>query len=161
MKEDVQLTGNVQSRDNVRFAMSQELAQDEAEADAEDYEIDSLERGTGAGAGGGRPGSMHSRLATDDDDYDTDAREGGDAPPGYSRGPSGVGRVGEENVVFQMGDDSDSDDDGGVGEGKRGKRMVGDDGKDQVRKSNESGSDDGGRREESGDDERERLRARD
>ncbi|KAI9632189.1 major facilitator protein [Dioszegia hungarica] len=93
------------TRDNVRFAMSQELAQDENEADAEDYEIDSLERGT------------HQRLGTGDDidDGDDDGEEGG------RKGQSGVGSVREENVVFQMGEDSDDESEaGGEGGRKRG-----------------------------------------
>ncbi|WVR04155.1 hypothetical protein IAU60_001154 [Kwoniella sp. DSM 27419] len=72
------------NRDNVQFSMSQELAQDEAEADAEDYEIDSLEAGRAHG--------MRPLNGEDDDEH--------------------VGLVGERdnNVVFAMGDDSDEED---------------------------------------------------
>lgn len=84
--------------------MSQELAQDEGEADAEDYEIDSLERGT------------HQRLGNGDDEDDDFDGEGGRMKA------SGVGNVREENVVFQMGEDSDDEDDEG---GKGGKSWRG------------------------------------
>ena len=99
----------LQTRDNVRFAMSQELAQDEDEADAEDYEIDSLERG------------QHTRLATGEEDAEDLQHIPGDGPPGYSRTPGagangagsgqrrGVG-ANDESVVFAMGDDSDDED---------------------------------------------------
>ncbi|RSH94248.1 hypothetical protein EHS25_004051 [Saitozyma podzolica] len=83
------------TRDNVRFSMSQELAQDEADADAEDYEIDALESGR-----------LHQRLPTgeeDGDDRDGDEEE--------SKGlVNGRHKVGEENVVFAMGEDSDEED---------------------------------------------------
>ena len=85
--------------------MSQELAQDEDEADAEDYEIDSIERGA------------HTRLATGEEDA-----QDIDAPPGYSRtGGNGKRGVGDndESVVFAMGDDSDSEDEDGVKKGYR------------------------------------------
>lgn len=83
--------------------MSQELAQDENEADAEDYEIDSLERGT------------HQRLGTGDDADGDGEEEGG------RKAQSGVGSVREENVVFQMGEDSDDESEaGGEGGRKRG-----------------------------------------
>ncbi|KIR32534.1 major facilitator protein [Cryptococcus deuterogattii MMRL2647] len=91
------------TRDNVRFSMSQELAQDEAEADAEDYEIDALENGRGRGFGG------HQQLLSQhDEDYDEDER----------KGPVRNG-VGEENVVFAMGDDSDEEEDHVHGHGHR------------------------------------------
>jgi hypothetical protein len=86
--------------------MSQELAQDEDEADAEDYEIDNLERG------------QHTRLPTGEEDAEDLQHIHGDAPPGYSRTPGTNGNVGrrgvgdnDENVVFAMGDDSDDEDD--------------------------------------------------
>jgi hypothetical protein len=76
--------------------MSQELAQDEAEADAEDYEIGALERG-------------HRRLATHDD-------EDGDGDEDHLVNGHGTkGQNGEENVVFAMGEDSDDEDGGGKG----------------------------------------------
>ncbi|WWC87461.1 uncharacterized protein L201_002350 [Kwoniella dendrophila CBS 6074] len=77
------------TRDNVQFSMSQELAQDEGDADAEDYEIDSLEAGRGLGVGGHRP------LNQNDDE---------DEHSGLVHG----GRDG--NVVFAMGEDSDEED---------------------------------------------------
>ncbi|XAO22907.1 hypothetical protein I312_101682 [Cryptococcus bacillisporus CA1280] len=92
------------TRDNVRFSMSQELAQDEAEADAEDYEIDALENGRGRGFGG------HQQfLSRHDEDYNEDERKG-------------LVRNGvrEENVVFAMGDDSDEEEDHVHGHGHGG-----------------------------------------
>ncbi|WVQ74635.1 hypothetical protein IAR50_004236 [Cryptococcus sp. DSM 104548] len=87
------------TRDNLQFSMSQELAQDEADADAEDYEFDALdlESGRGRGMGG------HQALGQDDED-DEDVRKG------LVRGGHGVG---EENVVFAMGDDSDEEEEEG------------------------------------------------
>lgn len=82
--------------------MSQELAQDEAEADAEDYEIDALENGRGRGLGGHQQLSQH-----DDEDYGEDERKG------LVRNG-----VGEENVVFAMGDDSDEEEDHVHGHGR-------------------------------------------
>jgi hypothetical protein len=83
------------TRDNVRFSMSQELAQDEADADAEDYEIDALESGR-----------LHQRLPTGEDDGDE--RDGDEEE---SKGlVNGRHKVGEENVVFAMGEDSDEED---------------------------------------------------
>ena len=75
--------------------MSQELAQDEAEADAEDYEIDNLENG-------------HRQLASHDDDDDNGEEVHGPVK----------GRDGEEHVVFAMGEDSDDEDDSGGGKGR-------------------------------------------
>lgn len=89
--------------------MSQELAQDENEADAEDYEIDNLERG-------------QSRRLSDEEDgdgdgysnIDSDARSlktiGSTIGGRGGSGRGGLGEVREENVVFAMGDDSDSED---------------------------------------------------
>ncbi|OCF40543.1 major facilitator protein [Kwoniella heveanensis CBS 569] len=74
------------TRDNLRFSMSQELAQDEADADAEDYEIDSLEAGRGLGESGHRPLGQH-----DDEEEGLVGRSDG-------------------NVVFAMGEDSDDED---------------------------------------------------
>ena len=92
-----------QTRDNVRFAMSQELAQDEAEADAEDYEIDSLENG-------------HRRLPTHDDDEDGEADGHASEERGLTKDRGGLrGEVGDESVVFAMGEDSDEE--GSEGEG--------------------------------------------
>lgn len=94
--------------------MSQELAQDEAEADAEDYEIDTLENG-------------HRRLATHDDD-DEFVNGGDEGDEGHKmvkggRGGGMRGEIGEENVVFAMGEDSDDDDDdGGRASEHRGRR---------------------------------------
>lgn len=86
--------------------MSQELAQDETEADAEDYEIDNLERGTRRlsdddGEGDG-DGDRYSNI-------DSDARSL--KTIGSNPGGRGRGEVREENVVFAMGDDTDSDSD--------------------------------------------------
>ncbi len=110
-----------QTRDNVRFAMSQELAQDEAEADAEDYEIDAFENG-------------HRRLATHDDEDDFEDGEGEDngSAKGGRGGPRG--EVGDESVVFAMGEDSD--DEGSEAGGKRanGFRDEDGDGDGEVRK---------------------------
>ncbi|WRT65287.1 uncharacterized protein IL334_002230 [Kwoniella shivajii] len=71
------------TRDNVQFSMSQELAQDEAEADAEDYEIDSLEAG------------RHQPLAQHDLETDGEYRNLVDERDGQ--------------VVFAMGEDSDEE----------------------------------------------------
>jgi hypothetical protein len=98
-------TANGQTRDNVRFAMSQELAQDEGEADAEDYEIDNLE---------GRSRRLSDEEEGGGDGYSTiesDARSLKTLGSVKGRGGGG-GEVREENVVFAMGDDSDSDEDG-------------------------------------------------
>ena len=91
--------------------MSQELAQDEAEADAQDYDIDNIEMGG------------HRRLATDDDDEFGDGHRGGDGDEdgdgvrdGLMRNKGGPkGDIGEENVMFQMGEDSDEEDEGEEG----------------------------------------------
>ncbi|OXG12017.1 major facilitator protein [Cryptococcus neoformans Tu401-1] len=107
------------TRDNVRFSMSQELAQDEAEADAEDYEIDALENGRGRGLGGHQQLSQH-----DGEDYGEDERKG------LVRNG-----VGEENVVFAMGDDSDEEEDHVHGHGRTEYRDSG-----EVRGSNEARS---------------------
>ncbi|ORX36229.1 lung seven transmembrane receptor-domain-containing protein [Kockovaella imperatae] len=103
------------TRDNVRFSMSQELAQDEAEADAEDYEFHEMENG--------REG-QHQPLNQEDDfdgDLDEDARS---LKSAKVRAMGHKGGVGDENVVFAMGDDSDEDDFGspkaGGGGGGRG-----------------------------------------
>ena len=84
--------------------MSQELAQDEAEADAEDYEIDNLaHRANG-----------HQPLGQEED-YDESK------PFGRKSGPRGD--VGEENTVFAL-DDSDEEgsEDGKKARGKGGYR---------------------------------------
>ena len=82
----------LQSRDNVRFAMSQELAQDEHDAD--DYEF----------------GSLENRPVQHDNDYDDmDEERRGFIPngeqDGYNKG---------ENVVFAL-EDEDSDEERGRG----------------------------------------------
>ncbi|EIW66224.1 hypothetical protein TREMEDRAFT_45866 [Tremella mesenterica DSM 1558] len=79
---------------NIRFSMSQELAQDEADADAEDYEIGSLEHG-----------HSHMPLATEPQDDEEGV-------------PLRHGEHGE--TVFAMGEDSDEEgykDDDGKGRG--------------------------------------------
>jgi hypothetical protein len=94
--------------------MSQELAQDETEADAEDYEIDTLDS------------NRHRRLS------DEEAGEG----DGYStiesdaRSLKTLGSVAgrkreveDDNVVFAMGEDSDSDSENEDG-GRKGYRDV-------------------------------------
>ena len=84
--------------------MSQELARDELEADAEDYEFTELENGNGRG-------HNHQPLPTEEDDFDGDLDE--DARSLKSAKLRGLGQkkngVGEENVVFQMGEDSDDE----------------------------------------------------
>ncbi|WWD16902.1 hypothetical protein CI109_101334 [Kwoniella shandongensis] len=97
------------TRDNVRFSTSQELATDEAEADAEDYEIGDLENG-----GRHQPLGQHD----DEDDEEHKAFVGG-------RG------VGEENVVFAMGEDSDEEDGEGHSGRKGGYRDMDDDDDDE------------------------------
>nr|XP_019050058.1 major facilitator protein [Kwoniella bestiolae CBS 10118]OCF28988.1 major facilitator protein [Kwoniella bestiolae CBS 10118] len=86
------------TRDNIQFSMSQELAQDEADADAEDYEIDSLEAGRSIGMDG-------HRLLRQNDDEDDEHR-------GLAEGRDG-------NVVFAMGEDSDEEDGAGDSHGHR------------------------------------------
>lgn len=85
------LTSNayLQSRDNIRFAMSQELAQDENDAD--DYEF----------------GSLENRPVQHDDDYDMDDEQRGFISNGRSHAEDGFK---SENVVFAL-EDEDSDDD--------------------------------------------------
>ena len=86
--------------------MSQELAQDEGEADAEDYEIDNLE---------GRSRRLSDEEEEGGDGYSTiesDARSLKTLGSMKGRGGGRGGEVREENVVFAMGDDSDSDEDG-------------------------------------------------
>jgi hypothetical protein len=97
-----------QTANNRSFSMSQELAQDEAEADAEDYEIDNL----GARTNG------HQPLGEDDDEESK--------PFGRKSGPRGD--VGDENTVFAL-DDSDDEgsDDGKKAKGKAGYRDDDDD----------------------------------
>lgn len=115
-----------QTRDNVRFSMSQELAQDEAEADAEDYEIEALENGHGRGLGGHQQLSQH-----DDEDYNEDERKG------LVRNG-----VGEENVVFAMGDDSDEEEDHVHGHGRTEYRDSEEVGRSSEAKSKDRGKDD-------------------
>lgn len=83
---------SLKSRDNVRFAMSQELAQDEHDAD--DYEF----------------GSLENQPVQHDNDYDDmDEERRGFIPngeqDGYNKG---------ENVVFAL-EDEDSDEERGRG----------------------------------------------
>jgi hypothetical protein len=83
--------------------MSQELAQDETEADAEDYEIDTLESG--------RDRRLSDEEADGYSTIESDARSL-KTLGSVAKGRGGGGEVREENVVFAMGDDSDSDEDG-------------------------------------------------
>ncbi|ORY26066.1 lung seven transmembrane receptor-domain-containing protein [Naematelia encephala] len=96
------------TRDNVRFSTSQELAQDEA--DAEDYEFGTLE------GGGHQPLSMQD---PDEDDVDYNHHENGDVRKGLMGGAEG-------ETVFDVGGDSDEED-----EGHRGKKGYKDDGSDE------------------------------
>jgi hypothetical protein len=82
--------------------MSQELAQDETEADAEDYEIDNLEQGR-------RRHSDDDAAADGYSNIDSDARSL--KTIGSLHG--GRGEVRDENVVFAMGEDSDEESDDG------------------------------------------------
>ena len=96
--------------------MSQELAQDEAEADAEDYEFSNLEDGRGNGRRAHGEDDEYGRLrgdGQDDDDEEEDDRQK------YRRTPGRRGEVGEENTVFAL-DDSDEDEasDNGLKKGK-------------------------------------------
>lgn len=91
--------------------MSQELAQDEDDADAEDYEIDNLEARAG--------------LRPSQEGYARPLGEGegvGDEDERKRFMSSAGGEVREENVVFQMGDDSDEE---GEDDLKRGQRRDG------------------------------------
>lgn len=106
--------------------MSQELAQDEGEA--EDYEIGALERG---GEFGHQPLGQHD----EDDDLDEEERKGLVSGGG---GPSGG--LPEGQTVFDVGGDSDEEGSGSeVGKGRRstGFRDIDEE---------EEGSDDGGRK---------------
>lgn len=96
------------TENNVRFAMSTELAQDEA--DAEDYEIDALAQHRPEGLAL-EPDSdyqhIHGEPGTEDERkrlYDG---------PSASGGGGARREIHDDNVVFAMGDDSeeDSDDD--------------------------------------------------
>lgn len=105
--------------------MSQELAQDENEAeDAEDFEFDNLREG-------GREG--HQPLTQGDDDDDEDDRKR------YGRTRGARGDVNDENTVFAL-DDSDEDgSDVEAGHGKKGKGKSGeyrDDGSDDEEEEN-------------------------
>lgn len=97
--------------------MSQELAQDEGEADdAEDYEFSNLENG--------REG--HQPLNQGDDDDDDDRKR-------YGRTRGAKGDVEDENTVFAL-DDSDedlSDSEGGHGKKGKGKGEYRDDASDE------------------------------
>jgi hypothetical protein len=94
--------------------MSQELAQDEDDADAEDYEIDNLE--ARAGLRPSQEGYARPLGEDGEGDGDEDERKRFMSPAG--------GEVREENVVFQMGDDSDEEgeDDVKKGQGRDGYR---------------------------------------
>jgi hypothetical protein len=94
--------------------MSQELAQDEAEADADDYEIANLET---------RRPVQHGN---EEDGY-------GDESAEFIKGSNGHGTVGDQTVVFAL-DDDDSDDEGGSGKKKDGYRDVEDGDNDDGRK---------------------------
>ena len=107
------------TRDNVQFSMSQELAQDEAEADAEDFEIDALERGE---EGDESIGMGHMPLRDHDEDDDDEEEADEEERVGVVK-QNGRREVGEENVVFQMGEDSDDEEeasDRGAREDKKG-----------------------------------------
>lgn len=99
------------TRTNRQLLMSSELAQDEGEADAEDYEIEALERGV-----------SHQPLPQDEGRYhgdaDGDEREGLNGG-GYKMGGDEEGEGGKGETVFAMG--SDSEDEGPM-PGKMGKR---------------------------------------
>jgi hypothetical protein len=118
--------------------MSQELAQDEHDADAEDYEIDDLENG------GHRP----LRQNDDGDDFGDDADDDDqDDRKRFNRGQGGPGgQVRDENVVFAMGEDSDEESESNDGAGERAKerskyRDMGEDGDgDGVDHRDESGN---------------------
>jgi hypothetical protein len=78
------------SENNRRLAMSDELAQDEE--DAEDYDLEALERRTAARSGG------------DDDEYDDDD----DATLVSRRGPASLA---DDGVVFEIGDQEEEESD--------------------------------------------------
>jgi hypothetical protein len=111
--------------------MSQELAQDETEADAEDYEIDTLESG------------RHRRLS-DEEDGDGYSAIDSDARSLKTLGSMRKGEVREENVVFAMGEDSDSEEDEGDGRGYKDveRRMRDESGSGSGRRGSSPGADD-------------------
>lgn len=92
---------------NRMFAMSQELAQDDA--DAEDYEIDDLEAQNGGRSVPLEQVDSREYVHGEPPAYDDDEeRKGLFAGQGERRGTVGAN---DDNVVFSMGDASDSDDD--------------------------------------------------
>jgi hypothetical protein len=97
--------------------MSQELAQDEAEADAEDYEFSNLEGGLGNGRASRGEDDEYGRLRGDGQDDEEDGEE--DDRQKYKRTPGLRSEIGEENTVFAL-DDSDDDEasDSGLKKGK-------------------------------------------
>lgn len=84
-------TGN-----NQRLAMSEELAQDEDEADADDYEL--------AARDGDEEGGLGGPLRPDHPDDDDDE-------PKKARQASAVGGVEDSRVVFALDDDDEEDED--------------------------------------------------
>ncbi len=90
------------------FAMSQELPQDEADADADDYEINDLEANR-------RP--VHEG---EDDGF-------GDESTGFMNGNDGNGHpMKQEDVVFAL-EDEDSDGEGGAKKAREGYQDLDDD----------------------------------
>nr|ODN74282.1 hypothetical protein L203_06630 [Cryptococcus depauperatus CBS 7841] len=93
------------TRDNVRFSMSQELAQDEHEADAEDYDLESLENGRGLGYS-----SFTHQPLSQHEDEDKD-HERSHKRRNLVNASKGHDEESEHDVVFAMGEDSDDDND--------------------------------------------------
>ena len=82
--------------------MSQELAQDEAEADADDYEFSNLDESR-----------MNHQPLNQEDDYDH--VNGENEYQKYGRTPGQKRGVGEENTVFALDDSEDEASDDGKG----------------------------------------------
>jgi len=93
------------SENNRRLAMSDELAQDEE--DAEDYDLEALERRTAARSG-------------EDDEYDDDDND--DATLVGRRGPASLA---DDGVVFEIGDQEEEEsDEEGSGHRQKPKRQM-------------------------------------
>lgn len=123
---------DLKTANNRSFAMSQELAQDEHEADdAEDFEFDTLEN---------REGHQPINQGEDDDDEEDERKR-------FGRTRGAKGEVGDENTVFAL---DDSDEEGSDNEGRAGHKG---------RKSGEYRDADDGSDEEGG--EKEGLKKRD
>lgn len=103
------------TENNVRFAMSQELAQDEE--DAEDYELDPQHDASGGITLEHPDGReyVHGERGSDDNERERLFPAGDGRPPVRKDSGSDAGyhapHANDDNVVFAMGDDSDTESD--------------------------------------------------